>query len=128
SPALSATPRSRCTSSTSAPWAPGTVCCCPPAPVRLPTRPAPASRQQGATASSAEDCDPPRLDVPRSGGQRSPMAEAQTDWFAQPAPPTDDEVLYVGVGGYEGPLDLLLGLARRQKVDVAKISVLALAE
>ena len=57
------------------------------------------------------------------------MAETQTDWFdaAPPAPP-DDEVLYVDVGGYEGPLDLLLDLARRQKVDLAAISVLALAE
>src|SRR5262249_5591070 len=32
------------------------------------------------------------------------------------------------VAGYEGPLDLLLDLARRQKVDLAKVSVLALAE
>jgi segregation and condensation protein A len=55
-------------------------------------------------------------------------AETQTDWFAEPTPPPDDEVLYVDVGGYEGPLDLLLDLARRQKVDLAAISVLALAE
>jgi segregation and condensation protein A len=34
----------------------------------------------------------------------------------------------VALGGYEGPLDLLLTLARTQKVDLAKISVLALAE
>src|SRR5271166_4116888 len=34
----------------------------------------------------------------------------------------------VDVDGYEGPLDLLLELARRQKVDLARISVLALAE
>ncbi len=34
----------------------------------------------------------------------------------------------VDVDGFEGPLDLLLELARRQKVDLAKISVLALAE
>src|SRR6185312_7022559 len=40
----------------------------------------------------------------------------------------DDEVMYVDVGGYEGPLDLLLDLARRQKVDLAEISILALAE
>jgi segregation and condensation protein A len=57
------------------------------------------------------------------------MAETQTDWFeAPPAAPPDDEVLYVDVAGYEGPLDLLLDLARRQKVDLARISVLALAE
>ncbi len=34
----------------------------------------------------------------------------------------------VDVDGFEGPLDLLLDLARRQKVDLARISVLALAE
>ena len=34
----------------------------------------------------------------------------------------------VDVDGYEGPLDLLLELARRQKVDLTRISVLALAE
>lgn len=34
----------------------------------------------------------------------------------------------VDLDGFEGPLDLLLELARRQKVDLAKISVLALAE
>ena len=49
------------------------------------------------------------------------------DWFAEPEPPSDDDVMYVDVGGYEGPLDLLLDLARRQKVDLAQISVLALA-
>ncbi|MGV8830470.1 MAG: segregation and condensation protein A [Devosia sp.] len=56
------------------------------------------------------------------------MTSAQTDWFAKPAPPADDDVMYVDVDGYEGPLDLLLDLARRQKVDLASISVLALAE
>jgi segregation and condensation protein A len=34
----------------------------------------------------------------------------------------------VDVDGFEGPLDLLLELARRQKVDLAKISILALAD
>ena len=36
--------------------------------------------------------------------------------------------LVVDVEGFEGPLDLLLALARTQKVDLAKISVLALAQ
>ena len=45
------------------------------------------------------------------------------------AEPADDEVaLVVDVEGYEGPLDLLLALARQQKVDLAKISILALAD
>lgn len=39
-----------------------------------------------------------------------------------------EEVLVVDVSGYEGPLDLLLTLARTQKVDLMQISVLQLAE
>jgi segregation and condensation protein A len=39
-----------------------------------------------------------------------------------------DDTLVVDVEGFEGPLDLLLALARTQKVDLAKISVLALAQ
>lgn len=42
--------------------------------------------------------------------------------------PREDEALRVDVGGFEGPLDLLLALARLHKVDLAKISVLSLAE
>jgi segregation and condensation protein A len=44
----------------------------------------------------------------------------------QPIAP--EEALVVVVDGFEGPLDLLLTLARDQKVDLAKISVLTLAE
>jgi len=40
----------------------------------------------------------------------------------------DEPRLVVDVGGFEGPLDLLLTLARQQKVDLARISILALAE
>ncbi|PCH80125.1 MAG: segregation/condensation protein A [Hyphomicrobiales bacterium] len=39
-----------------------------------------------------------------------------------------DPALFVDVNGFEGPLDLLLTLARHQKVDLTKISILALAE
>jgi segregation and condensation protein A len=47
----------------------------------------------------------------------------------QPAERADGEpALVVDVDGFEGPLDLLLELARRQKVDLARISMLALAE
>ncbi len=41
---------------------------------------------------------------------------------------TDDPALVVDLVGFEGPLDLLLHLARTQRVDLARISVLALAE
>jgi segregation and condensation protein A len=39
-----------------------------------------------------------------------------------------EQALVVDVEGFEGPLDLLLTLARQQKVDLAKISILALAD
>jgi segregation and condensation protein A len=42
------------------------------------------------------------------------------------AEPTDS--LRVHLEGFDGPLDLLLDLARTQKVDLAKISILALVE
>lgn len=38
------------------------------------------------------------------------------------------EILQVDVAGFEGPLDLLLALARTHKVDLSQISVLALVE
>lgn len=38
------------------------------------------------------------------------------------------EGLLLDIDGYEGPLHLLLELARKQKVDLARISILALAE
>ncbi|MCB1396771.1 MAG: segregation/condensation protein A [Rhodobacteraceae bacterium] len=40
----------------------------------------------------------------------------------------EDEALIVDVDGFEGPLDLLLTLSRRQKVDLRRISVLQLSE
>ncbi|MFZ0072732.1 MAG: segregation/condensation protein A, partial [Xanthobacteraceae bacterium] len=46
---------------------------------------------------------------------------------ADPERASDDPALIVDVEGFEGPLDLLLRLAREQKVDLAKISILALA-
>jgi segregation and condensation protein A len=41
------------------------------------------------------------------------------------APP---DMLHLTLEGYEGPLDLLLELARAQKVDIARISILALVD
>ncbi len=40
----------------------------------------------------------------------------------------DGQGLIVDIAGYEGPLHLLLELARQQKVDIARISILELAE
>jgi segregation and condensation protein A len=43
-------------------------------------------------------------------------------------PVRDDEALNLTLDGWEGPLDLLLNLARVQKVDLHQISILALVE
>ena len=51
------------------------------------------------------------------------------DWDGIAAEATVDEgALYLELDGWEGPLDLLLDLARRQKVDLREISILALVE
>jgi len=67
-------------------------------------------------------------ETPMSEEPREP--EMISDWENEDprleAGPGD--TLVVDVEGFEGPLDLLLALARTQKVDVAKISVLALAQ
>ena len=55
------------------------------------------------------------------------MAEIESfDAPVRAAP--DDERLNVALGVWEGPLDLLLELARTQKVDLAQISILTLVE
>ena len=41
---------------------------------------------------------------------------------------TETSTSIIDVDGYEGPLHVLLALARTQKVDLAKLSVLKLAE
>ncbi|MFH6782400.1 MULTISPECIES: segregation and condensation protein A [Methylobacterium] len=50
------------------------------------------------------------------------------DDFADGSSEVADSAFVVDVDGFEGPLDLLLELARRQKVDLARISILALVE
>ncbi len=55
-------------------------------------------------------------------------APLEAIWDEKPDRATAEPELTVDVNGFEGPLDLLLHLARNQKVDLARISVLALAE
>lgn len=50
------------------------------------------------------------------------------DFAAASTAAEDGEALIVDVDGYEGPLHVLLALARSQKVDLLKISVTKLAE
>lgn len=44
------------------------------------------------------------------------------------APAPGAEALRIALEGFEGPLDMLLALAREQKVDLLKVSILRLAE
>src|SRR5436853_3613263 len=41
---------------------------------------------------------------------------------------SDEPALVLDLDGFEGPIDLLLALAREQKVDLARLSILALAD
>jgi segregation and condensation protein A len=54
--------------------------------------------------------------------------DVEFDTPLSPELASDEPALIIDVEGFEGPLDLLLSLARNQKVDLAKISILALAE
>jgi segregation and condensation protein A len=66
----------------------------------------------------------------------TPMSEDAREPETQSAWENEEERIEVGSGeelrvdveGFAGPLDLLLAMARTQKVDLAKISVLALAQ
>ena len=57
----------------------------------------------------------------------SPVAEDDWEGIAAPSG-QEDGALYLALDGWEGPLDLLLDLARRQKVDLRAISILALVD
>ena len=43
-------------------------------------------------------------------------------------PEFDGETLLLSLDGFEGPLEMLLELARAQKVDLARISIVALVD
>ena len=52
----------------------------------------------------------------------------RTDEVGQASGDATQLTLFVNLDGFEGPIDLLLSLAREQKVDLMKISILPLAE
>ena len=57
--------------------------------------------------------------------------DTTTEQFDEGQPPRvapEQLSLFVNLDGFEGPIDLLLSLAREQKVDLSKIAVLPLAE
>lgn len=64
---------------------------------------------------------PPKVQVP----------ETWPDGASEPRRgvlPSDDERLIIDVAGFEGPLDLLLELARAHRIDLTQISILSLAD
>ncbi len=78
-----------------------------------------ASPDQARSGDAAGDMPP-----------RHANAAAATSGWGEPSDEerAHGEMLNVDVAGFEGPLDLLLALARTQKVDISQISVLALVE
>src|SRR3990167_2601211 len=61
-----------------------------------------------------------------------PLPDSEDDWTGPAVDKAgekgDDDALYLELDGWEGPLDLLLDLSRRQKVDLRQISILALVD
>jgi segregation and condensation protein A len=66
---------------------------------------------------------------PSMNAAQTPAPEPEFEaWEAAEDAIAADNALVVSLDGFEGPLDVLLALARTQKVDLAKISILALAD
>ena len=75
-------------------------------------------------------CMGQRSTMERMGDERPEAEEGGGAWDAPDADlaPAASEALVVGVDGFEGPLDLLLALARTHKIDIARISIVALVD
>ncbi|GGZ04652.1 segregation and condensation protein A [Novosphingobium colocasiae] len=69
---------------------------------------------------------------PHPDGAIAPEMDSDAAWatplFAEGGAARGDAALYLEIDGWEGPLDLLLDLARRQKVDLRRISILELVD
>ena len=62
-------------------------------------------------------------------GALLPFVDGDDDWDGVASTAAvDDAALYLELDGWAGPLDLLLDLARRQKVDLRSISILSLVD
>jgi segregation and condensation protein A len=89
-----------------------------PAPEDTPGTPLAEVAAPGATApgTAAPEPPPPQSGTPQSGTPETAGTAAAAD------------ALVIRLEGFEGPLDLLLELARAQKVDLARVSILGLVE
>ncbi len=63
-----------------------------------------------------------------TGGKDGANVPMDALWQGEAERTESEPSLLIDVQGFEGPLDLLLHLARNQRVDLSRISVLALAE
>jgi segregation and condensation protein A len=85
---------------------------------------------QGSPVDGSSDATDPASE----GGSdvSAPVQPGNWDEFGElnlvPKAQIGEPSLIVDVEGFEGPLDFLLALARKQKLDLTKISILALAE
>ena len=81
----------------------------------------PGATPESPTGSSQAESPPAEPDVPET----APGAAQSGDGFDD-APPrvANDDELVLDLDGFEGPIDALLSLARDQKVDLRKISIL----
>src|SRR5262249_52999118 len=83
-----------------------------------------------ANAADAKPADANADDVTAAAATEADAKPGDAAFAEDPAVDrgTNEPTLIVDVGGFEGPLDLLLVLARQQKVDLSKISILAVAD
>ena len=87
-----------------------------------------ARPEDGETPDTVAETVPAAPD--NTAGQAATMGAAADADFDAPvvAPAEDGGDLVLDLDGYEGPIDVLLTLARDQKVDLKKISILELAD
>jgi segregation and condensation protein A len=89
------------------------------------TEPTPAPESEpNSAAESPADAESPAPESP------APENQGDGDGFDDDAPQksANDDELVLDLDGFEGPIDALLTLARDQKVDLRKISILELAD
>ncbi len=66
--------------------------------------------------------------APASGFDHAPRTRSAAGFAAPDCGLAEPEEFVLDLDGYEGPIDLLLSLARVQKLDLSKISILELAD
>jgi segregation and condensation protein A len=89
---------------------------------------APAEEAGEQPAGEEVEADEATASEPAAEDEPAPRDETAQSADAPPVAANDDGELRLDLDGYEGPIDILLSLAREQKVDLKKISILELAD